>query len=57
MGKGQQKYRADWDATDGRNEGAQRTVWEANEHQRRVQLERMCGRAAHDHHGYHARVK
>ena len=24
----QQKYRADWDATDGRNGGAQRTVWE-----------------------------
>ena len=24
----QQKYRVDWDATDGRNGGAQRTVWE-----------------------------
>ena len=26
--KWQQKYRVDWDATDGRNGGAQRTVWE-----------------------------
>ena len=26
--KWQQKYRDDWDATDGRNGGAQRTVWE-----------------------------
>ena len=28
VAKWQQKYRADWDATDGRNGGAQRTVWE-----------------------------
>ena len=28
VSKWQQKYRVDWDATDGRNEGAQRTVWE-----------------------------
>ena len=28
MAKWQQKYRADWDATDGRNGGAQRTVWD-----------------------------
>ena len=28
MAKWQQKSRADWDATDGRNGGAQRTVWE-----------------------------
>ena len=28
MAKWQQKYRVDWDATDGRNGGAQRTVWE-----------------------------
>ena len=28
VAKWQQKYRAEWDATDGRNGGAQRTVWE-----------------------------
>ena len=28
VAKWQQKYRAKWDATDGRNGGAQRTVWE-----------------------------
>ena len=28
VAKRQQKYRVDWDATDGRNGGAQRTVWE-----------------------------
>ena len=28
MAKWQLKYRVDWDATDGRNEGAQQTVWE-----------------------------
>ena len=28
MAKWQQKYRVDWDATDGRNGGAQPTVWE-----------------------------
>ena len=28
VAKWQQKYRIDWDATDGRNGGAQRTVWE-----------------------------
>ena len=28
VAKWQQKYRVDWDATDGRNGGAQRTVWE-----------------------------
>ena len=28
MGKWQEKDRLDWDATDGRNGGAQRTVWE-----------------------------
>ena len=26
--KWQQKYRVDWDATDGQNGGAQQTVWE-----------------------------
>ena len=25
----QQKYRVDWDATDGRNGGAQQTVWKS----------------------------
>ena len=28
MTKWQQKYRVDWDATDGRSGGAQQTVWE-----------------------------
>ena len=28
VAKWQQKYRVDWDATDGRKGGAQRTVWE-----------------------------
>ena len=28
MAKWQQKYRLEWDATNGRNRGAQRTVWE-----------------------------
>ena len=28
VAKWQQKYRVDWDATDGRNGGAQQTVWE-----------------------------
>ena len=28
VAKWEQKYRVDWDATDGRNGGAQRTVWE-----------------------------
>ena len=28
MAKWQQKYRVDWNAIDGRNGGAQRTVWE-----------------------------
>ena len=28
VAKWQQKYRVNWDATDGRNGGAQRTVWE-----------------------------
>ena len=29
VAKWQQKYRVDWDATDGRNGGARRTVWES----------------------------
>ena len=35
-----QKYRVDWDATDGRNGGAQRTVWEVL-----MEMERFNGRA------------
>ena len=95
VAKWQQKYRVDWDATDGRNGGAQRTVWEVlteierfngkakAEEQGVVGLgdalqlskedlvgavrlfrapesgtvRRMCGRTAHDHHGYLARVQ
>ena len=40
MAKWQQKYRVDWDATDGRNGGAQRTVWEVL-----MEVERFNGRA------------
>ena len=39
MAKWQQKYRVDWDATDGRNGGAQRTVWEVL-----MDIERFNGR-------------
>ena len=35
-----QKYRVDWDATDGRNGGVQRTVWEVL-----MEMERFNGRA------------
>ena len=38
--KWQQKCRLDWDATDGRNGGAQRTVWEVL-----MEMERFNGRA------------
>ena len=40
VAKWQQKCRVDWDATDGRNGGAQRTVWEVL-----MELERYYGRA------------
>ena len=40
MAKWQQKYRVDWDATDGRNRGAQRTVWEVL-----MEMERFIGKA------------
>ena len=40
MAKRQQKYRIDWDATDGRNGGAQRTVWEVL-----MDMERFNGKA------------
>ena len=36
----QQKYRVDWDATDGRNGGGQRTVWEVL-----MEMEKFDGRA------------
>ena len=38
--KWQQKYRIDWDATDGRNGGAQRTMWEVL-----MEMERLNGKA------------
>ena len=40
VAKWQQKYRVDWDATDGRNGGAQRTEWEVL-----MEMERFDGRA------------
>ena len=40
VAKWQQKYCADWDATDGRNGEAQRTVWEVL-----MEMERFNGRA------------
>ena len=40
MAKWQQKYRVDWDATHGRDGGAQRTVWEVL-----MEMERFAGRA------------
>ena len=40
VAKWQQKYRVDWHATDGRNGGAQRTVWEIL-----MEMERFNGRA------------
>ena len=38
--KWQQKYRVDWDATDGRNGGAQQTVWEIF-----LEMQRFNGKA------------
>ena len=40
VAKRQQKYRVDWDATDGRSGGAQRTVWEIL-----MEVERFNGKA------------
>ena len=40
------KYRVDWDATDGRNGGAQQTVWEIL-----MEMERFSGRAKAEEHG------
>ena len=39
VAKWQQKYHVEWDATDGRNGGAQRTVWEVL-----MEMERFSGR-------------
>ena len=39
VAKWQQEYRVDWDATDGRNGGAQRPVWEVF-----MEVERFNGR-------------
>ena len=46
VAKWQQKYRVDWDATDGRNGGAQRTVWEVL-----VEMERFNGKAKAEEQG------
>ena len=40
MTKWQQKYRVDWDATDGRNGGARQSVWEIL-----LEMERCNGKA------------
>ena len=44
--KWQQKYRVDWDATDGRNGGAQRTLWEVL-----MEMERFKHRAGEEDQG------
>ena len=46
VAKWQQKYRVDWDATDGRNGGAQRTVWEVL-----MEMERFNGKAKAEEQG------
>ena len=46
MAKWQQKYRVDWDATDGRNGGAQQTVWEIL-----TEMERFSGKAKEEDRG------
>ena len=46
MAKWWQKYRVDWDATDGRNGGAQRTVWGIL-----MEMERLSGRAKEEDQG------
>ena len=43
VAKWQQKYRVDWDATDGRNGGAQQTVWEIL-----MEMERFTYRAGEE---------
>ena len=42
----QQKYRVDWDAADGRNGGAQQTVWEIL-----IEMERYSGHAKEEDQG------
>ena len=46
MAKWQLKYRVDWDATDGRNGGAQQTVWEML-----MEMERFNGKAKAEEQG------
>ena len=46
VAKWQQKYRVDWEATDGRNGGAQRTVWEIL-----LEMERFKYRAGEEESG------
>ena len=46
VAKCQQKYRLDWDATDGRNGGAQQTVWEIL-----IEMERFNGKAKEEDQG------
>ena len=46
VAKWQQKYRVDWDAMDGRNGGAQPTVWELL-----MEMERFNGKAKEDDQG------
>ena len=51
VAKWQQKYRVEWDATDGRNGGAQRTVWEVL-----MEMERFNGIAKAEDQGVVASV-
>ena len=46
VAKWQLKYRVDWDATDGRNGGSQRTVWEML-----MEMKRFCGKAKEEDQG------
>ena len=46
VAKLQQKYRLDWDATDGRNGGAQQTAWEIL-----PEMERLNGKAKEEDQG------
>ena len=46
VAKWQQKYRVDWDATDGRNGGAQQRVWEIF-----LEMERFNGKAKEEDQG------
>ena len=46
VAKWQMKYRVDWDATDGRNGGAQQTVWEIL-----MKMDRLVGQAKEEGQG------